>query len=59
MSVELEKLVRGDQALVFVNVGVRDFGQSLREQGCAVVEVDWSPPAGGDAALAGLLDDLL
>lgn len=44
---------------VFVNVGVRAFGDSLREAGCEVVQVDWSPPAGGDARLAALLDDLL
>jgi FdrA protein len=44
---------------VFVNVGVREFGDSLREAGFEVVQVDWSPPAGGNAAMAALLDDLL
>jgi FdrA protein len=44
---------------VFVNVGVRDFADSLRAAGYDVVQVDWSPPAGGDAQLAVLLDDLL
>jgi len=44
---------------VFVNVGVRDFGETLREAGYDVVIVDWSPPAGGDPAVAALLDDLL
>ena len=44
---------------VFLNVGVRAFGESLREAGFQVVQVDWSPPAGGDARVAGLLDDLL
>ncbi len=44
---------------VFVNVGVRDFGDSLRQAGYDVVEVDWSPPAGGDPELAAMLDDLL
>lgn len=43
----------------FVNVGVREFGESLREAGYEVVQVDWTPPAGGDAKLARLLDDLL
>jgi FdrA protein len=57
MSVTLEDLLRGEP--VFVNVGVRDFGDSLREAGFEVVEVDWSPPAGGDTELAALLDDLL
>jgi len=44
---------------VFVNVGVMGFGDSLREAGYEVVQVDWSPPAGGDPQLASLLDDLL
>ena len=44
---------------VFVNVGVREFGDSLTEAGFAVVQVDWSPPAGGDLKMAQLLDDLL
>ena len=44
---------------VFVNVGVHEFGESLQQAGFDVVEVDWSPPAGGDAAMARLLDDLL
>jgi FdrA protein len=44
---------------VFVNVGVEDFAESLRADGYEVVEVDWSPPAGGDPQLAALLDDLL
>jgi hypothetical protein len=59
VSIKLEDLVRRDPAPVFVNVGVRDFGESLREAGYAVVFVDWSPPAGGDPRLAALLDDLL
>ena len=44
---------------VFVNVGVREFGESLRESGFDVVMVIWSPPAGGDAEVAALLDDLI
>ena len=44
---------------VFINVGVRDFAGSLRDTGFEAVEVDWTPPAGGDAAVAALLDDLL
>ena len=57
MPVSLEQLLRSEP--VFVNVGVRAFGESLRESGYEVVEVDWSPPAGGDLELAALLDDLL
>ena len=57
MAVPLEELLKGKP--VFVNVGVREFGDSLREAGYEVIFVDWSPPAGGDARLASLLDDLL
>ena len=44
---------------VFVNVGVREFGESLRGSGYDVVMVNWSPPAGGDQEVAALLDDLI
>jgi len=44
---------------VFVNVGVQAFGESLRAAGCEVLDVDWTPPAGGNPELAALLDDLL
>jgi len=57
MLARLEELLKGKP--VFVNVGVREFGESLREAGYEVVFVDWSPPAGGDTRLASLLDDLL
>jgi FdrA protein len=57
MSVPLEDLFQ--KAPVFLNVGVPAFGDSLREAGYEVVYVDWSPPAGGDARIADLLDDLL
>ncbi len=58
MSLTLEELLREEKP-VFVDVGARDFGDALRAQGFEVVEVDWSPPAGGDEKLAALLDDLL
>ncbi len=58
MAQTLEELLREEKP-VFVNVGVRDFGEALRAQGFEVVLVDWSPPAGGDEKLAALLDDLL
>jgi FdrA protein len=57
MPVTLEELLQDEP--VFVNVGVRDFADSLREAGYEVVDVDWSPPAGGDAQIAALLDELL
>lgn len=44
--------------LVVINVGTRIFGDAVRDQGCRVIQVDWRPPAGGDAKLRGILDEL-
>ncbi len=41
-----------------VNVGLATFARDLQAHGNQVVQVDWVPPAGGDAALAGLLAKL-
>jgi FdrA protein len=41
-----------------VNVGLEMFAITLASQGTKVVHVQWSPPAGGDSRLAGLLDKL-
>ena len=41
-----------------VNVGLETFADELNAQGVSVVHVDWSPPAGGDPELAGLLSKL-
>jgi FdrA protein len=38
-----------------LNVGLETFYDSLRAQGAAAVQVDWSPPAGGNEKLAGIL----
>jgi len=57
MPLRFEELLQGKP--VFVNAGVRGFGDSLREAGYEVVYLDWSPPAGGDARMAEILDDLL
>jgi FdrA protein len=42
-----------------VNVGVKDFGEAIEQQGSKVVYVDWSPPAGGDQEMMEILDKLL
>ena len=57
MAEPLKDLLHGKP--VFVNVGVREFGDTLRAAGYDVLHVDWSPPAGGNAEMAALLDDLL
>lgn len=41
--------------LVAVNVGLGSFAATLRSQGVPTVDLDWRPPAGGDARAAGLL----
>ena len=56
---ELDLLALFSGRLVAVNVGVRDFGQALAEQGVEVIYVAWSPPAGGDQEMIDLLDQLL
>jgi hypothetical protein len=42
--------------LEVVNVGLASFALDLRRAGGTAVEVDWRPPAGGDAALLAALD---
>ena len=41
-----------------VNVGLEGFVKDLRDCDIEVVHVDWSPPAGGDPAMAALLAKL-
>ncbi len=41
-----------------VNVGLEMFAANLSAHGARVVQVEWGPPAGGDARLADLLDKL-
>lgn len=45
-------------ALGVINIGLSSFADDLRAQGIAVVELDWRPPAGGDARLAALLETM-
>ena len=48
-----------NQPLVVINVGLSQFSKSLEQQDVEVVQVDWTPPAGGDREMMDLLDDLL
>ncbi len=43
------------QPLAAINVGLTSFTASLTGQGAAVIQVDWRPPAGGNARLAEIL----
>ncbi len=45
--------------IVAINLGLTMFAESLESQEVEVVQVDWTPPAGGDQELADLLDKLL
>jgi hypothetical protein len=45
--------------IIAVNIGLKSFGASLELQGVEVVQVDWTPPAGGDQEMVELLDELI
>ncbi|MFQ5924227.1 MAG: hypothetical protein ACE5M4_15430 [Anaerolineales bacterium] len=47
------------QPLVVINVGLKEFAESLEAQETDVIQVDWAPPAGGDQKMIDLLQDLL
>jgi hypothetical protein len=47
------------EPLVVINVGLSQFAKWLEQQGVEVVQVDWTPPAGGDKDMMELLDELL
>jgi FdrA protein len=44
--------------LEVLNVGLEGFAKELEGQAVPVVQVQWSPPAGGDPKLAYLLSKL-
>ena len=44
--------------LRIVNIGLTSFADDLKNQGAEVVDVDWRPPAGGDAEMLKLLEKL-
>ena len=48
-----------NKPIVVINLGLKQFTESLEQQMVEVVQVDWVPPAGGDKAMADLLDQLL
>jgi FdrA protein len=47
-----------DAPLKVINVGLEGFARELDQQGVEVIQVDWTPPAGGDPKLADLLSKL-
>ena len=57
MQTKVDELLH--KPLVVINLGLKQFADSLEEQKVEVVRVDWVPPAGGDKAMSDLLDQLL
>lgn len=57
MESSIEKLLQ--EPVVVINLGLKNFTTSMKEQGVEVVQVDWVPPAGGDREMMDLLDQLL
>lgn len=57
METLIDRLLSGP--VIVINLGLKIFGASLEQQGVEVVQVDWSPPAGGDREMMDLLDELL
>ncbi len=47
------------EEVIVINIGLEEFFKSLKEQETQVIQVRWSPPAGGDEKMLKLLDDLL
>jgi hypothetical protein len=54
MGIEQTRAVLGEPPRV-VNVGLELFAEALQRQQVSVVQVEWQPPAGGDARLAAVL----
>ena len=48
-----------DEPVIVINLGLKKFAESLDDQSVQVVQVDWTPPAGGDKEVIELLDELL
>jgi len=61
MPKKIRKEERGtllSMPLKVVNIGISTFADDLRSQAVEVVNVEWKPPAGGDAEMLKLLEKL-
>ena len=56
---DTEKFDFLNKPLIIINIGVRKFADSLLDQEIDVIHIDWSPPAGGDEEMIGILDELI
>ena len=57
LETKIEDLL--SKPIIVINVGLSQFARSFEEQKIEVVQVDWTPPAGGDQEMIDLLDQLL
>ena len=48
-----------NRPVIAINIGLKEFAESLEEQGIEVAQVDWKPPAGGDKEMEALLTRLI
>lgn len=46
------------QPIKVINIGLEGFAKELSDQGVPVLQVQWTPPAGGNPKLADLLSKL-
>ncbi len=46
------------QELQVINMGLESFAENLQENDVNVIDLDWSPPAGGDEELISILDSI-
>jgi hypothetical protein len=57
MQAKIDELLHAP--MIVINLGLKNFAVSLQDQGVETVQVDWTPPAGGDKEMMDLLDQLL
>ena len=57
MESEIQNLLT--EPVIVINLGLKKFAENLEVQEVEVIQVDWTPPAGGDQELIDLLDQLL
>jgi hypothetical protein len=44
--------------LKVINVGLKEFYDNLKKEGCSALHVDWRPPARGNKKMLSVLDRL-
>jgi hypothetical protein len=44
--------------LKIINMGLKSFTQAFKDTDCSFVQMNWSPPAGGDFELLKIIDNL-